>query len=370
MIVAIISGFFYLIILLWWSGGWRKSLQAQKAAHEFSGRTPFVSVVIAVRNEAANIPLLIESLRHQSYPASSSEWIFVDDHSADETSSLILTEKDPRMRVVKLEPNLKGKKAALHSGINKSRGEWIVTTDADCRFHRDWLADLIKSGEAGRAKMVCGLVACESDGKFINQFQAMEIALLQVCGAGSLAHGFPLLNSGASLAFKKSAWYKVSGYESHLNVASGDDTFLMLDLSRAFSARVKPLVSKESIVWTRPMGSWSSVFQQRLRWMGKTRHYRMGYIHLSGMIISVSAIAYVVSFILCFSDPAAPVVFSSLFLLRLLPELYLLKLWKRNSLQKFSLHFVLLMSFLYPFFMIILMVAGPFMRLEWRGRDL
>lgn len=370
MIAVIIFGFGYLFLLLWWATGWNKSLYDQKSATESSVSTPFVSVVIAVRNESANIPRLMESLRQQSYPSSSCEWILVDDHSTDESQVLLRRENDLRMHVFSLESNQTGKKAALTEGIIISRGEWIVTTDADCRLHQDWLADLVKFGVLNRAEMVCGLVASEFEGKFLHQFQAMEIALLQVCGAGSMALGFPLLNTGASLAFKRAAWNKVSGYDSHRNISSGDDTFLMLDFSRFVPGRVKPMVSAESIVWTQPVDSWSSVFQQRLRWMSKTRHYRVGYIHLSGLIISVSAIAYVISFILCFACPSARVVFSLLFLLRLLPELYLLKLWKRQSGQKFSLPFVLLMSFLYPFFLTVLMLAGPFMRLQWRGRDL
>jgi len=363
MIIAVLSGFFYLTILLWWSRGWKKSLPGNRYTAESPRSTPFVSVVIAVRNEATNIPPLLESLRQQSYPASSCEWIFVDDHSTDETPNLLLRGNDLRLRTVMLESNEKGKKAALGLGINKSRGEWIVTTDADCRLHRDWLSDLVHAGEANGVEMICGLVACKADGKFISQFQAMEIALLQVCGAGSLAQGFRLLNTGACLAFKKATWHKVSGYESHRNIISGDDTFLMLDFSRSFPGGVKPRVSTESIVWTRPLSSWKSVFQQRLRWMGKTRHYRLGYIQLSGALISVSAIAYVTSFLFCFVDPAARVVFSLLCLLRLLPELYLLDLWKRQSGQTFSIHVALLMSFLYPFFMIVMMVVASFLLL-------
>lgn len=370
MIAVILCGFGYTLLLLWWSRGWKRALPDQRSPSESSGSTPFVSVVIAVRNESANIPLLIESLRQQSYPASSCEWILVDDHSTDETYGLLLREKDLRMHTVRLDTGQKGKKAALSAGIRISRGEWIVTTDADCRLHPDWLTYLVRFGESKHAEMVCGLVACEVEKKFLHEFQAMEIALLQVCGAGSLAQDFPLLNTGASLAFKKATWNEVSGYDSHRNISSGDDTFLMLDFSRFFPGRVRPQVSVESIVWTHPVDSWYSLFQQRLRWMSKTRHYRLGYIHLSGLIISLSAMSYVGSFILCFAYPSARVVFFLLFLLRVLPELYLLKLWKRNSGQNFSLHIVLLMSFLYPFFMTVLMFAGPFMRLEWRGRDL
>ncbi|MDP2239253.1 MAG: glycosyltransferase [Burkholderiales bacterium] len=96
--------------------------------------TPQVSIVIPVYNEEAGLQALFDRL----YPAldqlgTSYEVIFVDDGSRDRSAALLREKFDTRpdeTRVVLLNGNF-GQHLAIMAGFEHSRGEVIVTLDAD-----------------------------------------------------------------------------------------------------------------------------------------------------------------------------------------------------------------------------------------------
>ena len=95
---------------------------------------PHVSIVLPVRNEAANIDACLASLTAQDYPNFSIT--VVDDGSTDTTPEQLAAwyKRDPRvqtLRVDHLPANWAGKTHALHTGVMQSHGEWLLFTDAD-----------------------------------------------------------------------------------------------------------------------------------------------------------------------------------------------------------------------------------------------
>jgi glycosyltransferase involved in cell wall biosynthesis len=96
-----------------------------------------LSVVVPIHDEEENIPLLHERLTEvlAQGPAryrDSYEVILVDDGSSDRSfeACAALQARDSRVRVVQFRRNF-GKTAALHAGFSLSRGDHIVTIDAD-----------------------------------------------------------------------------------------------------------------------------------------------------------------------------------------------------------------------------------------------
>lgn len=101
---------------------------------------PFVSVVIAARNEEKHISNTLSSLKAQTYKAL--EVILVDDRSEDATSSIIqeCQQSWPTLRTIRIEalpPGWLGKNHALFEGAASAKGEWILFTDADIYFYPD-----------------------------------------------------------------------------------------------------------------------------------------------------------------------------------------------------------------------------------------
>lgn len=93
---------------------------------------PQVSVVIAVLNEAENIPAVLDELILALRSAPPSEIIFVDDGSTDATAATIqsLMQTRPNVRLLRHDRRC-GKTAALRTGIAAAHGEWIATMDGD-----------------------------------------------------------------------------------------------------------------------------------------------------------------------------------------------------------------------------------------------
>jgi len=95
---------------------------------------PSVSVVIPVLNEAGNLLPLYEQLTAVLHEAGRPyEMVFVDDGSDDRSPAIMaeLFQRDPEhVRVVEFRRNF-GKTAALSAGFAQTRGELVITMDAD-----------------------------------------------------------------------------------------------------------------------------------------------------------------------------------------------------------------------------------------------
>src|ERR1700730_13088796 len=106
------------------------------------GGAPLVSVIFAARDEAEKLPGAIQTLLSQDYPEF--EVVAVNDRSQDQTPAILhdLERAKPNLKVIdiaNLPPGWLGKPHALVAGLEQSRGEWLVFTDADVHFAADVL---------------------------------------------------------------------------------------------------------------------------------------------------------------------------------------------------------------------------------------
>jgi undecaprenyl-phosphate 4-deoxy-4-formamido-L-arabinose transferase len=94
---------------------------------------PAVSTVVPVFNEEANLPALFQRLGATlDHLGVDYEMIFVDDGSRDRSLELLreFAATNPRVQVVEFVRNF-GQHAAVFAGLERSRGEIVVTLDAD-----------------------------------------------------------------------------------------------------------------------------------------------------------------------------------------------------------------------------------------------
>ncbi len=92
-----------------------------------------LSLVIPIYNEEGSIPELYETLTAVlNEQGCTYEILFVDDGSRDSTFSQLRTLhlQDPHIRVIRFRRNF-GKTAALSAGFASTRGEVVITMDAD-----------------------------------------------------------------------------------------------------------------------------------------------------------------------------------------------------------------------------------------------
>jgi glycosyltransferase involved in cell wall biosynthesis len=96
-------------------------------------KSPILSVVVPVFNEAESlsilIPKLVEVLKALPFPY---EMIFVDDGSSDGSGRILkeMASQHPSLRVLRFREN-RGLSTALVAGMREARGEKIVTLDSD-----------------------------------------------------------------------------------------------------------------------------------------------------------------------------------------------------------------------------------------------
>jgi len=185
---------------------------------------PTISVVIPVKNEEDKIVQCIESILSQTLKPH--EVIIVDGHSTDSTIENII-----KFPVKIFYENYGTRGGARQVGIQKSKGEYIAFTDADCLPSENWLENLIKEFKIGIVGVGGGTL---NVGTGIWQ-ESISLALDTFLGSGNSIQDRVLKDkrfvksiSGCNCIYRKSDLLKVGGYDVNLSI--NEDTKLNLSL--------------------------------------------------------------------------------------------------------------------------------------------
>lgn len=113
---------------------------------------PQVSVIVPVRNEAANIRRTLEGLLRQDFHPDAFEVIVIDGQSVDETA-FVVREIQPRFRRLKLLYNPgRLSSSARNVGIRHARGEYVVIVDGHCSIDSPrFLGEVVNAFAASQA---------------------------------------------------------------------------------------------------------------------------------------------------------------------------------------------------------------------------
>ena len=327
-----------------------------------------VSIVVAFRNESANLVNLLKALTEQNYPERLYEVIMVDDHSDDGSDVLVRDhcEQHANFRYLINGLGLTGKKAAIRTGVFSSKNDLIVTTDADCTMGPEWLKTIAAFYQSENPDMIIGLVHTDSPSGFLRQFNEAEFSALIASGAGAAAIGYPIYCNAANLAFKKSSYINFRDPIMH-SVASGDDTFLLHHLIKSGKKTVL-LKSSDALVNTQLPKNWLSFLQQRIRWASKSRYYRNIHTICAALLVFGMNLLIIWSVYLLFARQYQwlfPVLFAIKFFADyLLADSYYKFLSKRIMPGWFFLY-----SIFYPLFTVIVAFAGFAGNYSWKGRN-
>src|SRR4030043_1463941 len=109
-----------------------------------------LSIIIPMFNEAENVESTL--MRVEEALASfqgTYDIIAVNDGSLDNTLEILnrLAERDGKLKIVSYSKNI-GRGKALREGFKESRGEIIISTDADLSYDPHYIIDFIKILEA------------------------------------------------------------------------------------------------------------------------------------------------------------------------------------------------------------------------------
>ena len=257
-----------------------RNFEPLPASHLSTTFTHF-SIVIPARNESANIKACIDSILAQNYSINCFEVIVIDDFSEDDTAFIVSSMQalHENVRLLKLSDFFKQdeiqsfKKKAIEKAVVHAKGDWIITTDADCIVPPNWLSlyhqYIIKESPVFVAAPVMFIL----EKTVLNTFQVLDFLALQGITAAAVGAGKHSMSNGANLAFEKSAFIAVGGYQGVDQIAIGDDMFLMHKMKKTLSNRIGYLFHPDAIVLTKAMPNWKDLIMQRIRWSSKARFY-------------------------------------------------------------------------------------------------
>ena len=269
----------YSILLLIYRSNWKAIPDFSLHNIKESKSKLFISVVVAARNEEDNIANLIASFQHQSYPTDLFEIIIVNDFSTDKTVEVIQQINFSNVRLLHLSDYIKDgsinsyKKKAIEIGVAASKGELIVTTDADCTVKTDWLTKIAVFFEQHQPDMIVMPVLIKHNTSFIQLFQSIDFMCMQGITGAAIHKGLHGMCNGANLAYTKKIFQEVGGYKGVDKQASGDDMMLLHKISANAKNKISYLKSPSVIVETAPVNTFKEFVHQRIRWASKATQY-------------------------------------------------------------------------------------------------
>ncbi|NDA61103.1 MAG: glycosyltransferase [Chitinophagia bacterium] len=292
----------------------------------------FFTIIIPARNESKYIERCVHSVFRNHFPLHLFEVIVVDDYSEDTTPDLVrnLQTIYPQLRLLQLQdyPAIRVgqayKKKAIELAIQQSKGNWIVTTDADCEVPPNWLALMNAYIEQYNPVIVAAPVMFFNGKGVLSIFQQLDFLSLQGITAASVSAGFHSMCNGANLAYRKDIFEEVGGFSGHEHLATGDDMLLMHQIKKQYPNRVGFLFSKDAIVYTEPAKSWNAFLQQRIRWASKADKYREKKIFSVLLIVWLLNALLTFGLILMLFQQLSWISWLVLMLIKTISELYLL----------------------------------------------
>lgn len=274
--ICIILFLCYAALIVYYSIAWR-AIPTSNFEPQTSNLK--LTIIVPARNEEVNIKACLDSLCNQSYPASLFQVLVVDDHSTDNTSTIVQGYAAKNIQLIKLSEHIETKpvhaykKRAIEIAINHATSELIVTTDADCILPPNWLQTIAAFYNQNNAAFIAMPVVYSSNQNFLEIFQSLDFMTLQGITGASVYKRIHSMCNGANLAYTKKAFEEVNGFKGIDNIASGDDMLLMHKIYQRYPDKVYFLKSKEVIVQTAPMRTLKDFFNQRIRWASKADKY-------------------------------------------------------------------------------------------------
>ena len=257
--------FLYPLVMsyLWMIGGlifyWR--YERKKTGPPELSDYPFFSIVIPCHNEQSQICDTLERLIDLDYPEF--EIIAVDDGSTDQTGDKIraMCADNPRLRAVYLKEN-QGKAAAMNIGSLVSRGELLLTLDADALISPEALRWIVWHFTMyPRVGAVTGNPRIINRTSLLAKIQTGEYAtIIGLIKRTQRLLGKVLTVSGAIAAFRKTALHSVGYWDTDMVTEDIDITW---KLEKGFwDVRYEP----RATCWIYAPETLKGLWRQRMRW--------------------------------------------------------------------------------------------------------
>ncbi len=324
----------------------------------------YITVVVAARNEEDNILDCMQSLNNLIYPENKIEIIIVNDHSTDSTGEIIesyIKDKPKFKTIVPSESigSLIGKTNALANAVKISKGEIILTTDADCVVSPTW-AKTLASYFQDDVGFVGGFTTQQDQNTF-SGMQAIDFVYLLTVAAGTINLGKPLSCIGNNMSYRKSVYYAVGGYEG-LPFSVTEDFRLLMAIHDFKKYKIIYPLDKDALVTSKACPDWKTLYWQKKRWgVGGMESDLVGYSVMTWSYITNTALLL------------TPLFFSLTALYLCLFKISIDYFFVKPVFQKLNLkmklkHFLAFELYFIIYVLILPFIVLPNRKVKWKGR--
>lgn len=260
----IVKPLFFTILAPWYTHVWARRKRHFAQYHY----QPLVSAIIPAWNEEVGLVATIKTLLASSYRPL--EIIVVNDGSTDQSDTIMHTFLQKYQQNVGISPNAPiiryhyqpngGKGSALNAGIALSRGEIIMTFDADCIVHKDAIKHFITYFADPDVMAAAGNIKIGNTKTILGFIQTIEYHLGFQSKKAEALLNVVFVIGGAAGAFRREVFERLGGY--HTGTKTED-----LDLSlRIQEAGMRIVYVPEAVVHTEGPTTFGELLKQRLRW--------------------------------------------------------------------------------------------------------
>lgn len=229
---------------------------------------PFVSILVAARNEEKNIISCLTALSKINYPNDRVEILIGNDQSEDGTESLVreFIKDKSNFRIINITSQLglaKAKANVLAHLAKEAKGEFFFITDADIEVPKGWIQGLLKHSN-NEIAIVSGVTVVEGKTLFA-KLQGLDwlLAFGMVKTVSDL--GIPVTAVGNNMMISREAYESVGGYENVPFSVTEDYELFKQVLKKGY--KYKNLMSEEVLAISKPAENFNQLIKQRKRWM-------------------------------------------------------------------------------------------------------
>jgi 4,4'-diaponeurosporenoate glycosyltransferase len=173
-----------------------------------------VSIVIPARNEATNLPPLLQSLRPSALMPF--QVIVVDDHSSDSTADIALAHGATVIRSAPLPTGWTGKTWACHQGGLAATGETLFFLDADTYFTAEGYACTVEYFASLPESTALSILPFHRTEHWYEELSLFFNILIAI-GAGGFSRLDPPHLFGQSLLIRRELYMRAGGHASVKN---------------------------------------------------------------------------------------------------------------------------------------------------------
>jgi len=343
--------------------------EEKKIMHPFY---PSVSIVISAKNEEKNIKRLLSSLSTQNYPKDKYEIIIANDKSTDNTLDIINNIKNiENLKIINIEETPKNwgsKKWAINSCISIAKGNIILQTDADCIHREDWVYEMCKPFQNHSVGFICGPSYIGKNNNFWNELLKLESISQESFTYANSKRNLFLSCTARNIAFRKSLFDDINGYEGFSHVESGDDDLLLHKVVTNSKTEVLFLADYKCLVTSDAPQTITQFYLQRLRYASKgLLYYNLSTpkeVKIILPFLLIANLCTIISIVNLINEQS--IVWLVPVLFKILSDILIIIKYMELIKVNFKLLYFIILMIMHPFYVLLIGCIAPFIKVQWK----